>query len=431
MPSVVVVGAQWGDEGKGKVVDLLARDAELVVRFQGGNNAGHTLMVDGEKTVLHLVPSGILRPEATCMIGPGVVLDPAILGGELALLRKRSLLDAPRRLLISGSAALIMPYHKALDAARESARGDRKIGTTGRGIGPTYEDTASRRGIPARALASSADLQSRVAAILPEKNALLRHYGAPEMTVAAVVEEVMATAGSVVPHLADVGALVDARLRSGAKVLFEGAQGILLDVIHGTVPYVTSSHTVSAAACTGTGVGPSRIGRVLGIAKAYVTRVGGGPFPTGIGGDDEEAIRAAGGEYGATTGRPRRCGWLDLPALRYAIRVGGITELAVTKLDVLSGRETLKVAVAYRLADGTEVQEMPAHVEVLEAATPVYRDVPGWSGDLSSIRRDADLPAATRAYLDLITSETGVPVSLVGLGADRAETLVRRNLWDA
>lgn len=431
MPSVVIVGAQWGDEGKGKVVDLLTREADVVVRFQGGNNAGHTLVVDGEKTVLHLVPSGVLHPQATCAIGAGVVIDPAVLAEEIALLQGRGLLDEPSRLKISHHAALIMPYHRALDAAREAARGARKIGTTKRGIGPAYEDVASRRAVPTRALAAEADLRARVEAVLPEKNALLAHYGAPTMTVDAVVDATMAYAGSTTPYLADVGAFVDASLASGGKVLFEGAQGVLLDVKHGTVPFVTSSHTVAAAASTGTGIGPHRLDRVLGIAKAYVTRVGSGPMPTAIGGELEEQIREAGHEYGATTGRPRRCGWLDLAGLRYAIRVGGITELAVTKLDVLSGLKTLKVCVAYRLADGSEAAEMPCAVDALAQATPIFRDVPGWDADLSGIRRDADLPATTRAYLDLIASETGVAVSLLGLGADRAETLVRRNPFAA
>ncbi len=427
MPSAVIVGAQWGDEGKGKIVDLLSAEADVVARFQGGNNAGHTLVVDGQKTVLHLVPSGVLHPGATCVIGAGVVIDPGVLTEELDLLRGRGLLDDPSRLQISAGASLIMPDHKALDAARETSRGTNKIGTTKRGIGPTYEDNASRRGIPTRALLDEADLRARVAAVLPEKNALLAHYGAETFELDAVVAEVMQYAPAVTPHLSDPGALVEATLQRGGRVLFEGAQGVLLDVLHGTVPFVTSSHTVAAAACTGTGVGPNRVDRVLGIAKAYLTRVGAGPMPTGIGGELEEQIREAGGEYGATTGRPRRCGWLDLAGLRYAIRVAGITELAVTKLDVLSGQKALKVAVAYRLADGTEVREMPPYPDQIEGATPIYRDVPGWDDDLKDIETDAQLPATTRAYLDLIASETGVPVTILGLGAERGETLIRRN----
>lgn len=427
MPSVVIVGAQWGDEGKGKIVDLLSRDAELVVRFQGGNNAGHTLVTGGEKTVLHLVPSGILHPTTTCVIAAGVVLDPAVLAGELAALSDRGLLAAPGRLRISGSAAVIMPYHKALDHAREAAAGAGKIGTTGRGIGPAYEDVASRRAIPTRALADPEELRARVDRVLPEKNCLLALYGQAPLTTDQVLEEVLSSAPAIRPWIAETGHLVDAALAAGKRVLFEGAQGTLLDVLHGTVPFVTSSHTIAAAACTGTGLGPKRIGEVVGIAKAYVTRVGGGPFPTAIGGAREEEVRAAGGEYGATTGRPRRCGWLDLAALRYAVRVNGLTGLAVTKLDVLSGMEDIKVCVAYRTDDGRELSEMPPTPDQLAKVTPIYRDVPGWHGDLGRVRRDADLPAETRAYLDLIAAETGVPVNIVGLGADRDETLVRRN----
>ncbi|MFT7624772.1 MAG: adenylosuccinate synthase [Myxococcota bacterium] len=431
MPAAVIVGAQWGDEGKGKIVDLLSAEAEVVVRFQGGNNAGHTLVVDGQKTVLHLVPSGVLHASATCVIGPGVVIDPAVLASEVALLKGRGLLDNPKRLMISSGASLIMPYHKAIDHAREAARGKQKIGTTGRGIGPAYEDNASRRGIPTRALRNPSDLRARIAAVLPEKNAILAHYGADTFTLDEVVDAARANEDAVLPYIGDVGQLVDGVLSRGGKVLFEGAQGVLLDVLHGTVPYVTSSHTVGAAACTGTGVGPGRINRILGIAKAYLTRVGGGPFPTEIGGELEESIREAGGEYGATTGRPRSCGWLDLAGLRYAIRVGGITELAVTKLDVLSGQPSLQVCVAYRLADGTEVPEMPPYADELVTATPIYRTVPGWSEDLKNVRADADLPATTRAYLDLIASETGVPVTILGVGAERGETLIRRNPFAA
>ena len=431
MPGVAIVGAQWGDEGKGKVVDLLAREAEYVVRFQGGNNAGHTLVAGGVKTVLHLVPSGILQPTTVCAIGSGVVIDPAVLSEELALLAERGLLDNPERLRISHSAALIMPYHRALDKAREAARGSRKIGTTGRGIGPTYEDTASRRGIPTRALRDVDNLRARVEAVLPEKNALLRHYGADTISLDEVIDQVRPFAKAVVPYLDEVGRRMDRAIAEGKRVLFEGAQGILLDVLHGTVPYVTSSHTVAAAACTGTGIGPHRLHRVLGIAKAYVTRVGAGPLPTTINGPLEEELRQAGREFGATTGRPRRCAWLDLAALRYAIRVGGITELAVTKLDVLSGLDSLKVAVNYRLADGSVVNEMPPTPDELEGAEPIYRAVEGWSEDLQGVKSDADLPATTRAYLDLIASETGVPISILSIGADREETLIRKNPFSA
>jgi adenylosuccinate synthase len=320
-----------------------------------------------------------------------------------------------------------MPYHKTLDHAREAARGDRKIGTTGRGIGPAYEDVASRRSIPVRALLDLDDLYARIELVLPEKNALLTYYGQEAMTADAIVTEVSQFAEQIAPHIIDTGAVVHNALREGKKVLFEGAQGALLDVLHGTVPFVTSSHTVAGAACTGSGIGPLRLDGVLGIAKAYLTRVGSGPLPTAIGGDLEEQLRQRGGEFGATTGRPRRCAWLDLVALRYAIRINGISELAVTKLDVLSGLDPLKVAVAYRQADGSEISEMPANPDELAHTTPIYRDVPGWSGDMSNVKRDADLPANARAFLDLIAAETGIPITIVSVGPDRVQTLIRRH----
>ncbi|HIA00680.1 MAG TPA: adenylosuccinate synthase [Myxococcales bacterium] len=427
MPGVVIVGAQWGDEGKGKIVDLLSRQANVVARFQGGNNAGHTLVVGSEKTVLHLVPSGILHEDTVCVVGPGVVVDPKVLADELKLVRDKGLLSNPQRVGVSAGAAMIMPYHKALDHAREIARGDRKIGTTKRGIGPAYEDVASRRSIDVRTLFDMDLLYARLEAVLPEKNALLNYYKQESMSADGIVAEINQYAAAIRPHIKDTGIMVHRALRDGQKVLFEGAQGALLDVRHGTVPFVTSSHTVAGAACTGSGIGPLRLDSVLGIAKAYVTRVGSGPLPTAIGGDLEDQLRHNGGEFGATTGRPRRCAWLDLAALRYAIRINGISELAVTKLDVLSGIDPLKVCVEYRLADGTVTDEMPPTPEDLKNATPVYREVPGWTGDLSLVKRDADLPANARAYLDLIAAETGIPISIISLGPDREETLVRRH----
>ena len=422
MPGIVVVGAQWGDEGKGKVIDHLAANADIVVRYQGGNNAGHTLVVAGEKTVLHLVPSGILQAQTKCLIGPGVVLDPVVLARELDLLVARGLVT-PERLVISQHATLILSYHRALDQAREEAVVGR-IGTTGRGIGPAYEDVAGRRAIPARALRDPRDLEARVAAVLPEKNALLAHYGRPPMTVDEVVAPILAVADRLTPYLGRVGPIVDSALERGETVLFEGAQGTLLDVLHGTVPYVTSSHTVAGAATTGTGIGPHRLGRIIGLAKAYVTRVGEGPLPTAIGGDLEERIRKVGAEYGATTGRPRRCGWLDLAALRYAARLNGLTELAVTKLDILTGIDPLRVCVGYRLPDGSTTEELPVFPEELALSTPIYRTVPGWHERLDDVRHLADLPVAAREYLELISDVVGVPVKIVGVGADRDATLV-------
>ena len=424
MPAVVIAGAQWGDEGKGKIVDLLGRRAHFVVRFQGGNNAGHTLVVDGVKTVLHLVPSGVLQPSAACVIGPGVVVDPSVFAKELQLLSDRGLLDDTSRLKVSGNSALIMPYHCALDRAREGARAA-KIGTTGRGIGPTYEDVASRRSIPMNALQDVEDLHARVEQVLPEKNAILAHYGAKTFTSSEVVDHVMTYASRIVPHIAETGQLIDQALIKGSKVLFEGAQGALLDVVHGTVPYVTSSHTVGAAACTGTGIGPNRISRVLGVAKAYVTRVGGGPMPTAIGGEKEEKLRQLGGEFGATTGRPRRCGWLDLPALRYAVRISGITELALTKLDVLSGLGDLKICTAYRLHGETLAHGIFPAADGLQQVEPVFETVPGWDQDISHIRKEGHLPKAAQEYITRIEEELGVRITILSVGADREATLQR------
>lgn len=431
MPGIVVIGAQWGDEGKGKVIDRLAQDADMVVRYQGGNNAGHTLVIGDTKTVLHLVPSGILNERARCLIGPGVVMDPVILAGELRALAARGALGEPGsgRLVISQHASLILSVHRALDQARERAAEENKIGTTGRGIGPAYEDLAGRRAVPARALADERDLRARVSALLPEKNALLAHYGAPTMTVDEVVAPILEVAQTLVPYLGPVGQQVDAALDAGAVVLFEGAQGTLLDVLHGTVPFVTSSYTVAGAACVGTGVGPGRIDRVIGIAKAYVTRVGGGPLPTAIGGELEETLRAHGNEYGATTGRPRRCGWLDLAALRYAVRLNTISELAITKLDVLSGLPTLQVCVGYRLPDGTEFDELPVFPEELERCTPIFRTVAGWSESIGHIRSFDALPQATRDYLTLVEDVTQAPVTMIGVGADRDATIFRGGSW--
>ncbi|MEC8023846.1 MAG: adenylosuccinate synthetase, partial [Myxococcota bacterium] len=323
-----------------------------------------------------------------------------------------------------GNSALIMPYHCALDRAREGARAV-KIGTTGRGIGPTYEDVASRRSIPINALQDVEDLHARVEQVLPEKNAILTHYGAKTFTASEVVDNVMTYASRITPHIAQTGQLIDQALTDGSKVLFEGAQGALLDVVHGTVPYVTSSHTIGAAACTGTGIGPNRISRVLGIAKAYVTRVGGGPMPTAIGGEKEEKLRQLGGEFGATTGRPRRCGWLDLPALRYAVRISGITELALTKLDVLSALGDLKICTAYRLHGETLAPGIFPAADGLQQVEPVFETVPGWDQDISHIRKEGNLPKAAQEYIARIEDELGVPITILSVGADRDATLLR------
>jgi adenylosuccinate synthase len=422
MTNVVVVGAQWGDEGKGKVVDRYGARADWVVRYQGGNNAGHTLVVDGTTTVLHLVPSGILHPGTRCAIGNGVVVDPRVLLEELDNLRARGV-DPAGRLFVSYGAHLIMPYHKRLDLAREAYRGVDKIGTTGRGIGPAYEDKIARRGVRVADLADRARVEALVRGRLVELNAILRAnndlsaYG--EDDIQRMVDEAVELGARLSPHLANVGELLARDLAAGKRVLFEGAQGALLDIDHGTYPYVTSSNTVASNAATGTGVGPGALNRVVGIMKAYTTRVGSGPFPTELTGAVGERLREVGREFGATTGRPRRCGWLDLVALRYAVRTSGIQTVAITKLDVLAGLETLEVCEAYEL-DGERLTTFPDNVHDLERVQPVYSRHAGF-GPLGSPRSLAELPSAARAYLDFVAEALGVTVTLVSLGPGRGE----------
>lgn len=420
MPNVVVVGAQWGDEGKGKVVDHLAARSRWVVRFQGGNNAGHTLVVDGRKVILHLVPSGILQPGCTCVIGNGVVLDPAVLVRELDTLGGLGVDVGPERLWVSTEAHLILATHRAIDRARETALGGRRIGTTGRGIGPAYEDKVGRRGVRVGELADLAAVRERVADALVEHNARLRALGAGELGVDEVMADLEAAARRLLPHARSlVRPLYDAWKR-GEPILFEGAQGTFLDVDHGTYPFVTSSNTVAGAACAGAGVGPTLIDRVVGVAKAYTTRVGSGPFPTELLDARGERLRTVGHEYGATTGRPRRCGWFDAALLRHAVMVNGITELALTKLDVLSGMGPLTVGVAY---EGLE--DVPAGAAALEGVRPVYETMPGWDKDLSGCTRWEELPAACRAYVERIEALVGAPVTMLGVGAGREALILR------
>ena len=423
MPNVVIVGTQWGDEGKGKVVDVLATQMDCVARFQGGNNAGHTLVVEGDQIVLHLLPSGILWPDCTCVIGNGVVVDPRVLLSELEELTGRGHNVTPDKLVISRDAHVILPYHVALDGAREAARGDAAIGTTNRGIGPTYEDKVARRGVVIADLLDEQRLRARLQETLPEKNRMLTEWhGAPALELEALVEEYTALGERIRPFVGDVVSLLH-RIRSeGGSLLFEGAQGTFLDVDHGTYPYVTSSNTVAGAACAGTGVGPTAIDEVVGIVKAYTTRVGSGEFPTEDLTELGERLRRVGGEFGATTGRPRRCGWFDAPLLRQAARLNGLTRIALTKLDVLSGLDAIPVCVGYEGFDDT----FPA---TLEHAVPIYESVPGWSEDISACRRMADLPEACRAYVQRIEDLVGVPVELVSVGPGREETIVRGDLF--
>jgi len=431
MTTVVAVGAQWGDEGKGKIVDWLAPRADLVVRFHGGNNAGHTLVVDGQKTVLHVVPAGVLHPGTVNLIGPGVVVDPEVLLGELDALRARGVLKDPARVRVSGRAHVILGWHQALDKAREERAGGSAIGTTGRGIGPTYEDKVARRGIRVADLLDPASLRDAITRLAEAKNFELEHYYKwKPVDVEALYASACAWGKRLEPYVDHTGRLLDHALRDGKSVLFEGAQGTFLDIDHGTYPYVTSSNCVAGAACTGAGIGPTRIDRVLGITKAYTTRVGGGPFPTEETGAMGEKLREAGGEFGATTGRPRRCGWLDVVMLREAVTVNGITGLAMNKLDVLAGLAEVPIATAYRI-DGKLTGEFPMTLGELSRAEPVYESQPGWGGDLTGARRFGDLPDAARRYIDRVEALVGVPVDLVSVGPGRDETIVRKDPFAA
>jgi adenylosuccinate synthase len=421
MPGTILVGSQWGDEGKGKATDLLADKMDVVVRYQGGNNAGHTVIVGGRTFKLHLVPSGILYPHVTPVIGNGMVVDPGTLLAELAALDAQGI--ATGKLLISANAHLIMPWHKELDKLTERWLGRQRIGTTGRGIGPTYADKAARLGIRVQDLLDLGILAKKVEAVLRERNPLLaKVYNRLPLDAEAIVEEYATFAEALRPRIADTSLYVWNALREGKQVLFEGAQATLLDVDHGTYPFVTSSSPVAGGALAGAGVGPGWIDRVMGIAKAYVTRVGAGPFPTEAPDAEAEVLRAAGDEFGTTTGRPRRCGWLDTVGLRYAARVNGLTELFVTKLDVLSRLERVPVAVAYRI-DGEVTEDWPMTQTEIHHAEPVYELFEGWREDISGVTRLEDLPRAARAYVDAIEKLGGVPVTAVGVGPGREQTM--------
>ncbi|HEX4806434.1 MAG TPA: adenylosuccinate synthase [Conexibacter sp.] len=422
MPGIVIVGAQWGDEGKGKITDLLAEQADAVVRFQGGNNAGHTIVRNGETWKLHLMPSGILYPGKLCVIGNGVVIDPKVLTDELDELRSRGVDTSGLR--ISANAHMIMPYHLMLDDAGEAKLGKLKIGTTRRGIGPCYADKASRIGIRVQDLLDEKILKQKVVAALEPKRLALRPFARdPRLDLQAITEEYLAYGARLTEHIADTTKLVWEKLDADATVIFEGAQGALLDIDHGTYPFVTSSNPIAAAACIGSGVGPKDIDEVWGITKAYGTRVGSGPFPTELDGDLGEELRRRGGEFGTTTGRSRRVGWLDLVALRYAARINSLTALVVTKLDVLTGLETIKVCTRYRGEDGAEFDHFPYHQSVLHHTQGEYVDLPGWSEDIGDARSVEELPENARRYLAFIEEFIGVPVVVIGVGPGREQTL--------
>jgi adenylosuccinate synthase len=422
MPGIVIIGTQWGDEGKGKVVDLLAEDAAMVVRFQGGNNAGHTIVRDGETFKFHLVPSGILHPGKTCVIGNGVVVDPAVLLGELDGLQRRRV-DVSG-LKISANAHLIMPYHVMLDTAGEARLGKLEIGTTKRGIGPCYADKSARLGIRVQDLLDAKILRKKIAAALEPKQQLLRPFARdPKLDLHAMTEEHLRYGHRLEPHIADTSRLCWDALDAGESVLFEGAQATMLDLDHGTYPFVTSSNPVAGAACVGAGVGPTDIDEVWGVCKAYTTRVGAGPFPTELTDEVGSHLRDQGHEFGTTTGRERRCGWLDLVALRYATRLNRLSALAITKLDVLSGLDPLRVAVRYRGSEGAVFDEFPWHQSILHTATPEYEQLPGWGEKITEARSEGDLPPEARDYLAAISDYARVPIRLVGVGPGREQVM--------
>jgi adenylosuccinate synthase len=426
MPAIVLLGAQWGDEGKGKATDLLGGRVDYVVRYQGGNNAGHTVVIGDEKYALHLLPSGILSPGVIPVIGNGVVVDPAVLLHEMAGLEARGVDTS--RLLISASAHLITPYHVTLDKVSERFLGKSKIGTTGRGIGPTYMDKVGRLGIRVQDLFDPSILRQKVEGALANKNqVLIKVFNRRELEVDAITEELLQYAEPLRPHVADTALVLNDALDAGKIVLLEGGQGTLLDVDHGTYPFVTSSNPTAGGACTGSGIGPTRVTRVIGILKAYTTRVGSGPFPTELLDEWGERLRSVGGEVGVTTGRPRRCGWFDAPIARYATRVNGLTDIFLTKLDVLTGIERIPVCVAYEI-EGQRITELPMTQTDFHHAKPVYEELPGWTEDISGARSIEDLPPNAQAYVRYLEELSGAPISAIGVGQDRDATIVVRDM---
>jgi adenylosuccinate synthase len=430
MANVAIIGAQWGDEGKGKVVDLFTDEADIVVRFQGGNNAGHTLVVNGDKTILHLVPSGALHPNKLCVIGNGVVVDPEILIEEIHALKARGHLIDDEQLRISEQAHVIMPYHKLIDQARERLRGEGMIGTTGRGIGPAYEDKVARIGIRFVDLLEEETFKEKLRRNIEEKNiyiqAILKEKA---LSFNEIHDQYAAHRERLKNYVTNTGLLLDQEIRRGKRVLFEGAQGTLLDVDHGTYPYVTSSSTITGGACSGSGIGPQHIQQVIGISKAYTTRVGSGPFPTELYGPEGETLRREGAEFGATTGRSRRCGWFDAVGVRHAVRMNGLTGIALTKLDVLTGFKRIPICTAYRYEEKT-IDEFPASSKVMSGARPVYEEMDGWDVSLDNARKLADLPAAAQKYVRRIEEVVGTKIILVSVGPGREQTILLKNPFE-
>jgi adenylosuccinate synthase len=426
MPAVVLFGAQWGDEGKGKATDLLGDKVDYVVRYQGGNNAGHTVVIGDQKYALHLLPTGVLSPNVIPVIGNGVVIDPGVLLSEIEGLEARGV--SSERLLISANAHLIMPHHKALDKVSERYLGKARIGTTGRGIGPAYGDKIYRMGVRVQDLLDPGILQKKIEVALGEKNQILtKIYNRRSLDPAKVLEEYLGYAERLKPHIADTSLILSRALDDGKVVLLEGGQGNLLDIDHGTYPFVTSSSPTSGGACAGAGIPPTRISRVIGILKAYTTRVGSGPFPTELTDEMGDWLRTTGGEYGVTTGRNRRCGWFDAVIARYATRINGVTDFFLTKLDVLSGLEKIPVCVAYEV-DGVRHDEIPMTQTDFHHATPVYEEFPGWQEDITGAKSFDDLPANARAYVRALEEMSGAPISAIGVGPGRTETLQLRPL---
>ena len=432
MSNIVIVGTQWGEEGKGKIVDVFTEFADVVVRFQGGNNAGHTLVVDGEKTILHLIPSGALTPGVVCVIGNGVVIDPEVCLQEIEEIRKKGFLKSGRGgvlppLLISENAHVILPYHKRIDLLREEQKGAGKIGTTGRGIGPTYEDKMGRMGIRMCELIDPELFRRRLEAVLPEKNRYIEQIlGGEPFHFDEIYEPYRKFGEELSPFVTNTSLFLSRVMRRKKNILFEGAQGTSLDVDHGTYPFVTSSNTVAGNAACGSGIGPTEIDSVIGVAKAYTTRVGGGPFPTELNNEIGRRLQEEGGEFGATTGRPRRCGWFDLVVLRHAVRVNGLTGLVITKLDILSGLKELKICVAYRWR-GKDLKEFPGSIEILKECEPVYEVMRGWREPLSGIKKLNKLPLAAQRYLKKIEKAAGVPIIMVSVGPSREEHIFIKN----
>ena len=427
MANVIVVGTQWGDEGKGKLVDLLTEFAHVIVRFQGGSNAGHTVVVGENEFIFHQLPSGILHEQKRCIIGSGVVIDPVTLLEEIEEIKGKGFFGSDDALLISEEAQIVMPYHKRIDLARERKRGDNKIGTTGRGIGPAYEDKVARRGIRLVDLVEEEIFRDKLEKNLEEKNFyLVNHLQDEGFSFQDMDDQYRALCEKISCYMANTSHVIDQKIQEGKDVLFEGAQGALLDVDHGTYPYVTSSNTIAGAACVGAGVGPVKIDRVIGVTKAYTTRVGSGPFPTELNDEVGNHLREQGGEYGATTGRPRRCGWFDVVVVRHSVRLGGLTDLAITKLDILKGLKKIKICTEYKFK-GKKIQEFPASLLIQEGCEPVYEEVKGWDEDISMVKDLNDLPSNAQKYVKLIEQLVGVDACMISLGNERGQTLMLKN----